>query len=302
MAVDSWLLQSAGRIIAEDGLLNRHEPCRTDLPVCPRRVEQTVRREVYIGNMKAVILAGGRGSRMGEESTRIPKPMIEIGGKPILWHILSQFSKWGINEFVILLGYKGYVIKEYFANFLLHNADCEIDLKNQSIEYLNSSKDWKVKLIDTGRDSLTGTRLRIAQQHFNKDRFLLTYGDGLSDIKIPKLLEFHSSHGKLLTVTAVHPLGRFGSLEINELGAVTSFQEKKISERKINGGYFVCEPEALEYIADGNIMWEAEPLEQLSSSEQLMAYQHDGFWQCMDSPREKEILEAIWKKGNPPWI
>lgn len=278
------------------------DPCRADLRVCLRRVEQTIDREVYIGRMKAVILAGGRGSRMGEESTRIPKPMIEIGGKPILWHILSHLSKWGIKEFVILLGYKGYVIKEYFANFLLHNSNCTIDLKNNSIKYLDASVDWKITLVDTGRESLTGTRIKLAHRYYNDERFLLTYGDGLCDIDVSKLLKFHINHGKLVSLTAVQPQGRFGSLEINDTGLVSSFQEKEIQDRKVNGGYFVCEPQAINYIGHDNLMWEVEPMQELSAANQLMAYQHDGFWQCMDSPREKEILEEIWQKGNAPWM
>lgn len=254
--------------------------------------------------MKAVILAGGRGSRMGEESLRIPKPMIEIGGRPILWHIMKQLAGQGISDFVILLGYKGYVIKEYFANFLLHEGDCSIDLGNARIEFHEKNKpNWKVTLAETGIDSLTGTRIRKASRYFASERFLLTYGDGLADINLSALLSFHQAHGKLVSVTAVQPVGRFGSLNIDERQLVSQFNEKPKESRRVNGGYFICEPAALEFLDDSkDESWEARPLENLSKAGELMAYSHDGFWQCMDSPREKEILEELWKNGNPAWL
>ncbi len=254
--------------------------------------------------MKAVILAGGRGTRLGEESLRIPKPMVQIGGKPLLWHLMQQLYQQGISEFVLLLGYKGYIIKDYFANFLLHNNDCSIDFSQKEIIYygVEENPKWKVHLVDTGLDSLTGTRLRLGSSYFSDERFLLTYGDGLSDLSLEELKRFHKSHGKKVSLTAVQPAGRFGSLDLDATGTVRTFSEKQRQERSVNGGFFICEPSALDYIGEANCMWEADPLERLSADGELMAYQHDGFWQCMDTPREKQILEELWKSGNAAWI
>jgi len=255
--------------------------------------------------MKAVILAGGRGSRMGEESLRVPKPMIEIGGKPILWHIMDQLSSQGISEFVILLGYKGYIIKEYFANYLLHERDCTIDLGNSSIEYhaQERTSDWKITLVETGKDSLTGTRIRKALRYFGGQRFLLTYGDGLANIDVSALLSFHEAHGKLVSVTAVHPQGRFGSLDIDEQHVVSQFNEKPKESRRINGGYFISEPKITDFLPNtDDFMWEDAALKNISKTGELMAYEHNGFWQCMDSPREKEFLEEMLRNGTTPWL
>ncbi|WP_018154772.1 glucose-1-phosphate cytidylyltransferase [Methanothermococcus thermolithotrophicus] len=252
--------------------------------------------------MKVVILAGGFGTRLAEETHSIPKPMVEIGGKPILWHIMKIYSTYGFNDFVICLGYKGYVIKEYFANYFLHNSDVTIDIKNNSMEIHNNySEPWKVTLVDTGLNTMTGGRLKRVAKYLDDETFMLTYGDGVGNINIKELIEFHRSHGKLATVTATQPEGRFGALKL-ENNKVTSFAEKMDNKDSwINGGFFVLEPEVINYIKDDNTIWEREPLEKLSKDGELMAYFHDGFWKPMDKLKDKMDLEEMWSSGNAPW-
>jgi glucose-1-phosphate cytidylyltransferase len=252
--------------------------------------------------MKVVILAGGFGTRLAEETHSIPKPMVEIGGKPILWHIMKIYSTYGFNDFVICLGYKGYVIKEYFANYFLHNSDVTIDIKNNSMEIHNNySEPWKVTLVDTGLNTMTGGRIKRVAKYLDDETFMLTYGDGVGDINIKELVEFHKSHGKLATVTATQPEGRFGALKL-ENNKVVSFAEKMDNKDSwINGGFFVLEPEVINYIKDDNTIWEREPLEKLSKEGELMAYFHNGFWKPMDKLKDKMDLEKMWSSGNAPW-
>jgi glucose-1-phosphate cytidylyltransferase len=253
--------------------------------------------------MKVAILAGGYGTRLSEETDLRPKPMIEIGGKPILWHIMKHFSRYGHNEFVILLGYKGYYIKEYFANYFLHQSDVTIDIKNNSMDiHNNSSEPWKVTLIDTGLDTMTGGRVKRAQKFLDKEPFFLTYGDGLSDIDLDKLLSFHKKSGKIMTLTAVQPEGRFGALDLSG-ESVHSFAEKPRADGSwINGGFFVCEPKLFDYITEGDTtILERSPLEKLSHNNQLMAYKHNSFWKPMDTLRDKQQLERLWSSGHAPW-
>jgi glucose-1-phosphate cytidylyltransferase len=251
--------------------------------------------------MKAVILAGGFGTRISEETHLKPKPMVEIGGKPILWHIMKTYSKFGITDFVICLGYKGYLIKEYFANYHTHMSDITIDLKNNKIELHRSfAEPWKITLVDTGIDTLTGGRLKKVEK-FVDDRFCLTYGDGLSDVNITKLLDFHKKNRFTATLTAVQPPGRFGLLSIKN-NNVLKFQEKpKGDSNWINGGYFVFESEIFDYIKNSQTILEREPLEILSKKRKLGAFKHDGFWQPMDTLRDKNYLEELWIKKNAPW-
>jgi glucose-1-phosphate cytidylyltransferase len=254
--------------------------------------------------MKVAILAGGYGTRISEESDIKPKPMIDIGGKPILWHIMKHYSTYGINEFVILLGYKGYVIKEYFANYFLHNSDVTFDVKNNKMEiHNNSSEDWKVTLVDTGLNTMTGGRVLRAKKFLEDETFMLTYGDGVSDVNIANLLETHKSHGKTLTVTSVQPEGRFGSLEISEGNQVKSFLEKPQGDGAwINGGFFVCEPSVFKYITEGDsTIFERSPLENMASAGELYAYKHNGFWKPMDTLRDKNQLNDMWDKGKALW-
>ena len=253
--------------------------------------------------MKAVILAGGLGTRISEETHLKPKPMIEIGGMPVLWHILKTYSHYGINDFVICCGYKGYVIKEYFANYFLHMSDITFDLANNSMEvHQRNAEPWRVTLIDTGADTMTGGRLkRVAEHVKNEDTFCLTYGDGVSDVNIGELLAFHQQHGLQATLTATYPPGRFGALDIRD-SKVTSFKEKpKGDGGMINGGFFVLSPQVLHLIEGDHTVWEREPLESLAESGQLAAYQHTGFWQPMDTLRDKTHLEELWANGNAPW-
>ena len=252
--------------------------------------------------MKAVILAGGLGTRLSEETGRIPKPMVEIGGKPMLWHIMKIYSHHGINDFVICLGYKGYIIKEYFANYLLHMSDVTLDVQAGKMEiHQNAAEPWRVSLIDTGVNTMTGGRLKRVAHHVRGATFCMTYGDGVSDVDLGALLRFHRAHGKLATVTTITPPSRFGVLQVED-GSVKGFAEKLIAgERPINGGFFVLEPGAMDYISGDETIWEREPLESLATDGQLMAYQHDGFWQPMDTLREQQILDELWTKGNPPW-
>ncbi len=253
--------------------------------------------------MKVLILAGGFGTRISEATDSKPKPMIEIGGKPILWHIMKSYSEHGFNEFVILLGYKSYVIKEFFANYFLHQSDVTFDLKNNSMEvHDNFSENWKVTLIDTGLNTFTGGRIKRAAKFIGNEPFLLTYGDGVADVNIKETVDFHKEHGKKITMTAIQPEGRFGALGIDNDQTIHSFLEKPKGDGAwINGGYFVCEPSVIEYIAGDETIFEREPLENLAKEGELKAYKHYGFWQCMDTLRDKNKLEELWQSGTPPW-
>ncbi len=251
--------------------------------------------------MKVVILAGGFGTRISEESHLKPKPMIEIGGMPILWHIMKEYSYHGFNDFVICAGYKQHIIKQYFYEYYLHRSDVTFDFtsENKMIIHNNIAEPWKVTIVDTGLNTMTGGRVKRIKEYIGNEPFMLTYGDGVCDVDINKLLEFHKSHGKTATITAIRISQRFGVLEIAENGMVNSFREK--SEDVINGGYMVLQPEIFEYIAGDDTVLEKEPLETLASLGQLMAYRHNGFWQCMDTQRDKEKLEKLWNSGNAPW-
>lgn len=254
--------------------------------------------------MKAVILAGGFGTRISEETNLKPKPMIEIGEKPIIWHIMKIYSSHGINDFIICLGYKGYLIKEYFINYYKHMSDLTIDLSNNNVKIHNNySESWKITLVNTGEDSMTGGRIRrISEYVKNDDFFCLTYGDGLSNVNITESINFHKKHQKLATITAVQPSGRFGALEI-ENNKITKFQEKpKGDGGYINGGFFILSPKAIAYITEGDkTIWEQSPLQNLATDRQLMAFQHDGFWQPMDTLRDKNYLDELWNGKNAPW-
>ena len=253
--------------------------------------------------MKAVILAGGFGTRISEESAARPKPMIEIGGKPILWHIMKIYSAHGIREFVVCCGYKGYVIKEYFANYLLHMSDVTFDMKTSGVEvHHRDAEPWRVTLVDTGEATMTGGRLRrVADYLRGEDAFCFTYGDGVANVDIAAQIAFHRGHGKLATVTAVQPPGRYGVLDLDQ-DKVTGFMEKPKGEGGwINGGFFVLSPKCIDYIAQDSTTWEAEPLCRLAEEKQLRAWFHDGFWQPMDTLREKTQLEDLWQSGRAPW-
>ncbi len=252
--------------------------------------------------MKVVLLAGGLGTRISEESHLKPKPMIEIGGRPILWHIMKIYSKYGLNDFVICCGYKSYVIKEYFANYFLHLSDVTFDLKNNKMEvHHNDSEPWKVTLVDTGEDTMTGGRIKRVRKYLGEEDFCLTYGDGLADIDLPKLLEFHKAHGGLATLTAAQPPGRFGALGLNG-NLIESFKEKPMGDGNwINGGFFVLNPKVIDLISDDTTVWEKEPLEKLAEAKQLHAFKHSGFWQPMDTLRDKNHLEDLWQKNKAPW-
>lgn len=254
--------------------------------------------------MKVVLLAGGFGTRISEESDIKPKPMIEIGGKPILWHIMKLYSHYGFNDFVILLGYKSYVIKEYFANYFLHQSDVTIDLKNNGMEiHNNSSEPWKVTLLDTGLNTMTGGRIKRAQKFIGNESFMLTYGDGVSDVNIEELVAFHKSHKKALTMTSVQPEGRFGALEIEENGKVSSFKEKPKGDGLwINGGFFVCDPKVFDYITEGDsTVFEQNPLMNLAKDDEIYAYKHTGFWKPMDTLRDKVSLNKMHDTNEAPW-
>jgi len=252
--------------------------------------------------MKAVILAGGLGTRISEESHLKPKPMIEIGGKPILWHIMKIYSHYGINDFVICLGYKGYAIKEYFANYFLHMSDVTFDMQHNGMEvHQKYAEPWRVTLVDTGENTLTGGRLKRVQKYIGTEPFCFTYGDGISDIDIGALIDFHNKQGSKATVTAIQPPGRYGALEINK-SVVSSFQEKPAGDGAwINGGFFVLEPSVLDLIDDDQTSWESSPLMKLAAEGELQAYQHKGFWQAMDTLRDKNHLEDLWVTDNAPW-
>jgi glucose-1-phosphate cytidylyltransferase len=256
--------------------------------------------------MKVVIFAGGLGTRISEETEAKPKPMVEIGGKPILWHILKIYSHYGFNEFIICLGYKGYMIKEYFHNYFLHNADITIDLAANKMEVHNSkTENFRVTLVDTGAETKTAGRLKKVKSYIGNEDFMLTYGDGVGDVNIKELLDFHQKKNKIATVTAIQLDARFGGIDLTPDGKVTSFREKAKDESKwINGGFFVLKPEVFDYLDDGdmeNMMWEDEPLEKLATDGQLSAYRHNGFWKPMDALRDKLELEHLWKTNQAKW-
>lgn len=252
--------------------------------------------------MKTVILAGGLGSRLSEETDLKPKPMVTIGGKPILWHIMKIYSSYGLNDFIICLGYKGYIIKEYFSNYFIHNSNISIDFINNKTSILNSPKEnWKVTLIDTGEDTITGGRLKRIKKYLDDEDFCFTYGDGVGDINISKLIKFHKSQKKLATVTAVRPTSRFGELNI-ENNIVKKFREKPVSKNTyINGGFFVLSPKVIDYIKNDMTVWEKEPLETLSMKNELTAFKHNKFWHPMDTLRDKRYLDKLWQNNKAPW-
>ena len=253
--------------------------------------------------MKTLILAGGKGTRIGEETKVVPKPMVEIGGYPILWHIMKIYSHYGYNDFIILTGYKGHVIKDYFLNYYNRYSDMTIDMSKNDVQiHKMRTEPWTVTMLYTGPDTLTAGRIAKAKSYIGKDSFMLTYGDGVADINIDKLIESHIKSGKLVTLTAVQPEGRFGALDIEEDGIISQFQEKP-SDAWINGGFFVCENKALDYIpADSHdIMWERAPLQSIAKDGQLHAYKHEGFWHCMDMLKDKEDLNKMWASKNAPW-
>lgn len=254
--------------------------------------------------MKVVILAGGFGTRISEQSHLIPKPMIEIGEKPILWHIMKYYSSFGFNEFIICCGYKQYVIKEFFADYYLHMSDITFDFTNEnSMEvHTNNTEPWKVTLVDTGLNTMTGGRIKRVANYLGNEPFMLTYGDGVANVNIHELVAFHKKHGKIATLTAIQPGGRFGMLDIEDGNAISRFKEKSKEDGGwINGGFMVLEPGIMDYISDDSSIFEKEPLETVATEGQLMAFHHDGFWQCMDTMRDKELLEKLWKEGNAPW-
>ncbi|NJO39811.1 MAG: glucose-1-phosphate cytidylyltransferase [Cyanobacteria bacterium RU_5_0] len=254
--------------------------------------------------MKTVILAGGLGTRLSEETTVKPKPMVEIGGRPILWHIMKIYSTHGINDFIICCGYKGYVIKEFFANYFLRMSDVTFDMRfNQMNIHAGNAEPWRVTLVDTGENTMTGGRLKRVREHIGNETFCFTYGDGVSNVNVTELVKFHKEQGTLATLTAVQPPGRFGAIALeHEQTKIQQFHEKPEGDGAwINGGFFVLEPEAVEYVADDTIMWENEPLQKLAHDGQVSAFRHTGFWQPMDSLRDKNYLEDLWKKGNAPW-
>ncbi len=252
--------------------------------------------------MKAVILAGGLGTRLSEETSVRPKPMVEIGGRPILWHIMKIYAAHGINDFVICCGYKGYVIKEYFANYFLHMSDITFDMANNKMEVHHASAEpWRVTLVDTGDETMTGGRMKRIANYVGSEDFCFTYGDGVSDIDIAKLIEFHKSQGTLATVTSVQPPGRFGALDLQQ-GKIYGFKEKPQGDGSwINGGFFVLSPRVIDYIDGDSTIWEREPLERLAAEGQLSGYMHRGFWQPMDTLRDKVMLEELWSSGKAPW-
>lgn len=255
--------------------------------------------------MKVVLFAGGLGTRISEETDTRPKPMVEIGGRPVLWHIMKIYSYYGFNDFVICLGYKGYLIKEYFINYFLHNADITVDLSNNKTEIHGTSAEaFKVTLVETGLNTKTAGRLKQVQKYIGNEDFLLTYGDGVCDINLTELVAFHNTHNKLATITAIQLDARFGGMDLGQNGEVVSFKEKAKDESKwINGGFFVLKPAIFKYL-DGDMsemMWEDEPLENLTNDNQLVAYQHKGFWKCMDALRDKIELEELWKTNNAKW-
>jgi glucose-1-phosphate cytidylyltransferase len=257
--------------------------------------------------MKAVILAGGYGTRISEESTIRPKPMVEVGGKPIIWHIMKTYSYHGINDFIICCGYKGHMIKEYFSNYFMHMSDITIDLSNNSLDvHKHPSEKWKITLVDTGEDTMTGGRIRRVKKYLDSEPFCLTYGDGVSDVDITKSIAFHKEQEALVTLTAVQQPGRFGAFTLSDQTShVTSFREKPkgdgVNNAWINGGFFVVDPKAVDYITDDKSVWEREPLEILAKTGKLAAFKHTGFWQPMDTLRDKHVLDDLWTAGKAPW-
>ena len=254
--------------------------------------------------MQAVILAGGLGTRLAEETSLRPKPMVEVGGRPILWHIMKIYSAHGINDFIICCGYRGDFIKEYFANYLLRTADVTINLRTNEIDvHKTKAEDWRVTMIDTGADTGTGGRLRRVREYLNNETFAFTYGDGVANIDISKQLEYHRSQSTLATLTAVQPPGRYGAFKLSDdTGKITSFREKPVGDGAwINGGYFLLEPAAIDYVTDDALYWEQAPLVNLAEEGQLSAYKHHGFWQSMDTLRDKQLLDGMWVEGNAPW-
>ncbi len=253
--------------------------------------------------MKVVLLAGGLGTRISEETDIRPKPMVEIGGKPILWHIMKMYAHYNVTEFIVCLGYKGYFIKEYFSNLFLHHADVTFDLANNKMEvHRSDSENWKVTLVDTGKDTMTGGRIKRIEQYVNNETFMLTYGDGVSDINISELLKTHKAKGKLATVTAVQPQGRFGALGINSENNVESFYEKPKGDGSwINSGFFVCEPGIFKYIDNDKTIWEQHPLENLAKDGQLTSFKHSKFWKPMDTLKDKQDLNQLWETNQAPW-
>lgn len=254
--------------------------------------------------MKVLILAGGLGTRLSEETDIRPKPMVEIGGKPILWHIMKIYSKYGFNDFVILLGYKGYFIKEYFMNYFLHQSDITLEIQTGKMEILNnSSEPWKVTLLDTGINTMTGARIKKAQKFVGDKPFMLTYGDGVSDINIEELVKFHKSHGKTMTMSSAQPDSRFGALNIEDDNKVTSFQEKPKGEGGwINAGFFICEAKVFDYLTeDDSLIFEQEPVQNLAKDGELFTFKHNGFWKPMDTLRDKQLLQNMWESNKAPW-
>lgn len=253
--------------------------------------------------MKVVILAGGYGTRISEESHLKPKPMIEVGERPIIWHIMKGYSNYGYHEFVICLGYKAYAIKEFFSDYFLHTSDVTFDLaKNEMIVHNNFSEPWKVTLVDTGLDTMTGGRVKRIQRYVNNEPFMLTYGDGVSNVDMGALEKFHHSHGKIATITAVNSAQKFGVLDLSPQGGVNSFREKlELDGHLINGGFMVLSPDIFNYISGDDTVFEESSLAELAKEGQLMAYKHTGFWQCMDTQRDKELLERLWASGSAPW-
>lgn len=255
--------------------------------------------------MKVVILAGGFGTRISEESHLRPKPMIEIGGMPILWHVMKSYSYYGFNEFIICCGYKAHMIKEYFADYYLHRSDITFDFskENSMTIHNNFAEPWKVTVIDTGLNTMTGGRIKRIKGYVNNEQFMLTYGDGVCDVDIQKLLEYHNNHGKIATLTAIQPEGRFGVLDLDGKSLIRSFREKSKSDSGwVNGGFMVLKPEIFDYIEGDSTVFEKEPLEALAKKGELVAYKHDGFWQCMDTQRDKELLEKLIASNNAPWM
>ena len=254
--------------------------------------------------MKVVILAGGFGTRISEESHLKPKPMIEIGERPILWHIMKIYSRFGFSDFVICLGYKGFVIKEYFAHYFLHESDVTFDFRNanERIVHTHTAEPWQVTLVDTGMETMTGGRVKRIRPYIGDEPFMLTYGDGVSNVDLRKLLEYHRGHGRIATITAAQPGGRFGAIRLDADSRVRSFQEKPSGDGGwVNAGFFVFEPKVFDYIEDDQTVLEREPMETLAKDDQLIAFKHGGFWQPMDTQRDKVLLESLWKSGQPPW-
>ena len=253
--------------------------------------------------MKVVLLAGGLGTRLSEETVLRPKPMVEIGGMPILWHIMKIYSSYGFNDFIICLGYKGYVVKEYFANYFLHKSDVTINMKDNSIKVHDSQAEpWTITLVDTGNESMTGGRIKRIRSHVGNETFMLTYGDGVSNVNISELVKYHQEKGKLCTVTSVQPSGRFGAININDDNTVHSFMEKPKGDGAwINGGFFVCEPDVFDYIEGDSTIWEREPMEKIAQDGQMVAFEHNGFWKPMDTLRDKHELEEDWTQNKAKW-